>query len=143
MKYEIPFRIVVTNPLEGVNMQVQRGKNELLAPAASSSSSISFEFAVTVDTGDTNGSLNFLGRYAQGPKDTRFVYVNSGTYAGQHMTCWSRRAKLSLMSITEEQIRKVIAGPNLLIETTMPGIGRDRGPTCATVKNIEWKVARS
>lgn len=143
MKYEIPFRIVVTNPLQGVSMQVQRGKDELLAPAASSNSAITFEFGLTVDRAESNGSLNFLGKYAQGPKDARFVYVNSGTYAGQHLTCWARRAKLSLMSVTEEQIRTVLAGTGLVIETTMPGVGRDGGPTCATVKGIEWKVARA
>ena len=140
MKYEVPFRIVVTNPLSGVNMQVQRGKDELLPPRTVSDSTIAFEFDVNVDTG--NGPLNFLGKYAQGPKDSRFIYVNSGTYAGQDATCWSRRAKLSLMSITRKQIREVLAKPGLVMETTMPGTGRDGGPTCATVKGIEWRVAR-
>lgn len=124
-------------------MQVQRGKDELLPPSALSDSAIMFEFDLTVDKGEHNGSLNFLGKYAQGPRDARFVYVNSGTYAGQHVTCWSRRAKLPLMSITDEQIREVIADPNLAMETTMPGIGRDGGPTCATVKGTEWKVVRA
>ena len=143
MKYEIPFRIVVTNPLQGVSMQVQRGKDELLPPASSSDLAITFEFDLTVDKVDGNGSLNFLGKYAQGPKDARFVYVNSGTYAAQHITPWARRAKLPLMSITEEQIRKVLADSGLVIETTMPGVGRDGGPTCASVKGIEWKVVRA
>jgi hypothetical protein len=139
MKYEVPFRIVVTNPLPGVNMQVQRGRAELLAPTEVSSTAISFDFDLKVATDE--GPLNFLGKYAQGPKNARFVYVNSGTYAGQHATPWARRAKLSLMSITEKQIREVLAKPGLLIETTMPGRGSDGGPTCATVKGIEWKVA--
>lgn len=143
MKYEIPLRIIVTDPLDGVSMQVQRGKNELLAPAKVSDAAISFEFEIDVDDVDGKGPLNFLGKYTQGPKDSRFVYVNSGTYAGQHITQWSRRAKLSLMTITEKQIREVLAKPGLLIETTMPGVGRDGGPTCASVKGIEWKVARA
>ena len=140
MKYEIPVRIVVTRPLREVTMQVQRGKDELLSPTTVSDSAIAFEFEVDVDTG--NGLLNFLGKYTQGPKDARFIYVNSGTYAGEKASCWSRRAKLSLMSITEKQVREVLEKPGLLLETTMPGTGGDGGPTCATVKGIEWKVAR-
>ena len=135
MKQSVKFRIVVTDPLPGVNMQVQRGRNELLPPAKNGSSLV-FDFEIDVDT--SSGTPNFLGKYAQGPKDARFVYVNSGTYAGQHPTPWGRRAKLSLMSITKEQIETALKGSR--IETTMPGVGKDGGPTCATVKGIEWKV---
>ena len=88
----------------------------------------------------STGSPNFLGRFAQGPKDARFVYVNSGSYAGVSHSCWSRRAKVSLMSITREQIQKAL-GDDAVIETTFPGVGKDGGPTCASVKGIEWKVA--
>lgn len=143
MKYEVPLRIVVTNPLQGVRMQVQRGKNELLAPAKFSDSAILFEFEINVDDVDGKGPLNFLGKYTQGPKDSRFVYVNSGTYAGQHVTHWARRAKLSLMTITQKQVHEVIEKPSLVIATTMPGVGRDGGPICASVKGIEWKVVRA
>lgn len=132
---------MVTDPLPNVTMQVQRGKGELLGPTSSSAASIAFEFEITVTIDD--GPPNFLGKYAQGPKDARFVYVNSGTYAGQHPTPWGRRAKLSLMSITESQIREVLNRPGFLMETTMAGTGSDGGPTCATVKGLEWKVARA
>ena len=138
MKYEIPFRVVVTEPLPGVAMNVQRGKDELLPPTSKSRSDCRFEFYITVDI--TNGSLNFLGKYAQGPKDSRFVYVNSGTYAGQANTSWSRRAKVSLMSITGKQIETVLSNSGSYIEAKMPGVGKDGGPTCATVKGIEWTV---
>ena len=138
MKHSVPFRIIVTNPLAGVSMQVQRGKDELLPPSSVSDSVISFDFEITVDVADD--SLNFLGKYAQGPKASRFVYVNSGTYAGQNHTCWSRRAKLSLMTITEKQIQDVIGDSGARIVATMSGTGSDGGPTCASVKGIEWKV---
>ena len=138
MKHEIPFRIIVDRPLSGVKTRVQKGKDELLEPSTISESSLSFEFEISVDVNGT--ALNFLGKFAQGPKDSRFVYVNSGTYAGQHQTAWSRRAKLSLMSITKQQVQSAIDNEGSLIETTMPGIGRDGGPTCASVKGIEWRV---
>lgn len=138
MKYQVPFRIVVDKPLSGVAMRVQRGKDELLEPTTASSNAIAFEFEITVDM---NGDRpNFLGKYAQGPKDARFVYVNSGTYAGQHATAWARRAKLSLMTISARQLKAVVDDPKCCLETVMPGVGRDGGPTCASVKGIEWKV---
>lgn len=138
MKYQIPFRVIVDRPLAGVLTRVQKGRDELIQPTLVFESGLSFEFEISVDiAGD---SLNFLGKFAQGPKNSRFVYVNSGTYAGQAETGWARRAKLSLMSITKKQIDDVIEDRKSVIETTMPGIGRDGGPTCASVKGIEWKV---
>ena len=134
----MPFRVVVENPLEGVAMCVQKGKNELLDPTTTRSDSIEFDFDITVDL---NGDRpNFLGKYAQGPKDARFVYVNSGTYAGQEHACWSRRAKLSLMTITKTQASELVDNPGRCFETVMPGVGRDGGPTCASVKGIEWRI---
>ena len=121
-------------------MKVQKGKNELLQPTAASNASLRFDFEITVDL--NGNSPNFLGQFAQGPKDARFVYVNSGTYAGQHPTCWARRAKLSLMSITEGQLRDLIDSDKKCLEITMPGVGRDGGPTCASVKGVEWRVAK-
>ena len=140
MKHEIPFRIIVDAPLTGVKTRVQKGKDELLEPSSILGSSVCFEFEISVDV-DGGGPLNFLGKFAQGPKDSRFVYVNSGTYAGQFETGWARRAKLSLMSITKQQIQNVIENRGSFMETTMPGVGRDGGPTCARVKGIEWRVA--
>jgi hypothetical protein len=138
MKYQIPFRVIVNKPLAGVLMRVQKGRDELIEPSRVFESGVSFEFEISVDVeGD---ALNFLGKFAHGPKDSRFIYVNSGTYAGQIHTGWARRAKLSLMSITKKQIEDVIGNEKSLIETTMPGVGRDGGPTCASVKGIEWKV---
>ena len=119
-------------------MKVQRGKNELLEPTDISDSSIEFDFEVTVDLGGE--APNFLGKYAQGPKDARFVYVNSGTSAGQFNTIWTRRAKLSLMSITRSQIEAVIESRGSRLAAVIDGIGNDGGPVCASVKGLEWKV---
>ena len=137
MKKEIRLRITVTDPLTGVVMVVQDGKDKLLAPLESSSAAHVFEFPINVDL--SSGTPNFLGRFAHGPKDARFVYVNSGTYAGTSQSCWGRRAKISLMTITLEQIEKAVSD-NVFIETSFPGVGKDGGPTCASVKGIEWKV---
>ena len=139
MKYEVPFRVNVGEPLKGVEIRVQRGRDELLPPSEVSAKKLVFDFDITVDV--SGDRPNFLGKYAQGPKDARFVYVNSGTYAGQH-THWSRRAKLSLMSIDRKQIDDVLANKGSRIEVSMPGVGRDGGPTCASVKDLVWEVIK-
>lgn len=140
MKYQIPFRVVVNEPLPGVAMRVQRGKDELLDPTSTTADSIAFDFEMTVDV--SGDGPNFLGKYAHGPKNSRFVYVNSGTYAGQHPTAWGRRAKLSLMAITIKQVGEVVDNTDRCFEIVMPGVGRDGGPTCASVKGIEWRVVK-
>lgn len=139
MKHEIQIRIVVVAPLAGVSMLVQEGKDKLLSPAKRSDDLLVFEFPINVDL--TSGTPNFLGKFAQGPKDARFVYVNSGTYAGEHYCGWGRRAKLSLMSITRDQVEQALADGSV-IETSFPGVGHDGGPTCASVKGLEWKVVQ-
>lgn len=139
MKQEIPFRITILDPLPGVSMKVQKGKNELLGPIASSESKLTFEFDITADI--SGPAPNFLPPFGQGPKDSRFVYVNSGTYAGQHITTWSRRAKLSLMAISKEMVDKLLSIPGARFEAEISGVGRDGGPVCASVKGFEWRIA--
>ncbi|MBK7391988.1 MAG: hypothetical protein IPI64_01660 [Chloracidobacterium sp.] len=139
MKFQIPIRIKVLDPLPNVAMLVQRGKDELLPPNSKSAEQLVFDFELTVDTTETRP--NFLGKYAQGPKVERFVYVNSGTYADQH-SIWGRRAKISLMTITGDQIQAVVTNDSAVLQTEFNGVGRDGGPMCASVKGIEWKVVK-
>lgn len=140
MKHEVPIRVKVLRPLAGVAMKVQRGKDELLSPTDATAEELVFDFEMTADI---SGLIpNFLGKYAQGSKDARFIYVNSGRYAGQFGTCWDRRAKISLMNITRDQIDRILKDNNLLMQTEFEGTGCDGGPTCASVKGIEWKVVK-
>lgn len=127
-------------PLAGVAMLVQRGKDEFLQPSVQTGDQLIFDFEIAVDT--TESRPNFLGKYTQGPKSERFIYVNSGTSAGQH-SVWSRRAKISLMTITVDQNQSVVLKDGMVLQTEFEGIGRDGGPTCASVKGIEWKVVKA
>lgn len=138
MKHEIPFRIIVTDPLFGVEMKIQKGRDELIDPVTDSRSRKLFEFSLLADV-DTSVP-NFLGPFAQGPKDARFIYLNSGTSAGQFGSCWTRRAKLSLMSISKELVESVLRSPGARFEAEIPGISRDGGPICASVKGLEWRI---
>ncbi len=139
MKHEVPIRIKVITPRPGIRIMVQRGRDELLPPTELSAEAAVFEFAVTVDM--TEAAPNFLGKYAQGPRKERFIYVNSGQTAGQHLTDCSRRAKISLMSITPTQIEEAILKEGSLLFVEYLGIDRTGRPTCASVKGLEWKVA--
>ncbi len=142
-KFEIAMRINVLNPLVDAAMKVQKGRDELLAPTKASSKALVFDFPITVDI--SSGVPNFLGKFAQGPKNARFVYVNSGTYAGQTATIWGRRAKISLMPITADQIRKVMSSPGSRLELSFEGTGgRDGGPVCGSIRLPDgaWKIMK-
>jgi hypothetical protein len=141
-KHEITLRVNVTKPLAGVTMQVQEGKDRLLPPCETKPDKISFEFPITVDL--SAGSPNFLGKFAQGPKDARFIYVNSGSYAGQPGTQWNRRAKISLMKITSSQIKELLDSPGSKLEVTINGIGKDGGPVCASIPSAAdgWRIIK-
>ena len=141
-KHEITIRVNVTEPLAGVTMQIQEGKDRLLAPCETKRDRISFEFPITLDL--SSGQPNFLGKFAHGPKDKRFIYVNSGSYAGQPGTQWNRRAKISLMTITPQQIKQLIDKPGSKLEITIDGIGRDGGPVCASIPSsaLNWQIIK-
>ena len=123
-------------------MQVQKGRDELLAPAERTKEKLRFDFEIDVQM--ESGMPNFLGKFSQGPKQSRFIYINSGTYAGQLDSCWGRRAKVSLMDVTAEQIQQIVASPGSRLEISIRGTGTDGGPVCASVKphaTSGWKVA--
>lgn len=131
MGTRLPLRITVVRPPAGVTIQLQRGRAELLPPTHITIDEISFDFEVRVEPGP-----NFLGEYTQGPKNARFIYVNSGIGAGQPDSCWDRRAKVALMTITKEQIELAQSKPHYHLEARIEGTARDGGPMCATVPLI-------
>ena len=79
--------------------------------------------------------------FSQGPPSGRFVYVNSGTLAGQKGSCWSRRAKVPLTGITWDDLDAVRCGPVRVLEASIHGTGRDGGPACASVPlAAQWRA---
>ena len=126
------LRITVVDPPEGVQFRMQRGRDHLEEPSRVSHGAISFDFAVRIGTPLADGRPNFLGEFAQGTPQDRFVYVNSGTLAGQEDSCWERRAKVKLASIDSRlllQAQKMAS----VIEAKIAGTAKDGGPLCATV----------
>src|SRR5688572_27975838 len=140
---ELPLRIIVVNPPPGVTFAVQSGRKDLVPPARTTSKELGFELSVRLGT-PRDGKPNLLGAVAQGTPAERFIYVNSGTLAGQKESCWTRRAKVFLTSIKQSEIDEVLSNPKLVLEARFAGTGPDGGPSCAKVPLVDgaWKVVK-
>lgn len=136
MDRELALRIVVARPLAGVAYRVQRGRAELLRPTAESADALVFEFTVRAES-RADGTPNYLGPFAQGRPDDRFVYVCSGTRAGQPGSGWSRRAKVRLSGIPAGLVARALDTPGALLQARIEGVGRDGGPACASVALLD------
>jgi hypothetical protein len=130
-KLEVRLRIIVLEPPTGVAFALQRGRAELVAPTGSTAEGLAFDLSVFA-SGPRSEPPRLTGPFSQGPPSSRFVYVNSGTLAGQAGSCWTRRAKVALAGITWVAIDEVLGG-ELVLEASIRGTGRDRGPACASV----------
>jgi hypothetical protein len=145
MERELPLRITLIHPPGDVVFCLQRGKEEIVSPVRATGGDLSFELSVRVRDGRADGLPNFLGPFTQGPPAGRFVYVNSGTSAGEADSCWTRRAKVPLSGITWPLIDAVLAAPDAVLEARIVGVAGDGGPACATVPLLEdgWHIAKA
>lgn len=142
MKGEIPIRVRVVAPPSGVRFRVQRGRADLDEPTLMSDLEIAFDLTVRVGGARPDGLPNFLGPYAQGPPAGRFLYVNSGTLAGQPDSCWTRRAKVPFRGVTWSMVEEVLSRAGQVLEARIAGTAGDGGPACATVPLLDrgWRV---
>ena len=130
------------DPPQGVAFAMQSGRATLVAPVSASPNTFVFEFSVSIADATSN-PVRLTGEFAQGPASARFVYVNSGTYAGQTGSVWSRRAKISLADISPKLVQSALKNGSVL-ESRIAGTGRDGGPTCATVPFLcAWSLVTS
>jgi len=143
-KLHVPARIVLVAPPAGVVFALQRGRRELASVTASTGADLQLDFGFQVEQG-SGGSLRFSGEFVQGPAGGKFVYVNSGTLAGQGDSTWTRRAKVSLQLLKWPTIQRVTAHPGTLLQARIAGRGRDGGPACASVPLLEggWSITQS
>ena len=145
MERELALRIILEQPLPGVDYGLQKGSGsnyETVQTLASKTDDLQFEFSVRVRPGK-DGSPNFLGPFVQGPTQSRFVYLDIGTCAGQTNTPWSRRLKIPLNDITWELIEQASkrSSSAAALETRVPGTGKGGGPSCGTVRPFAgWKL---
>ena len=142
MDRELSIRVTVIEPPLGVTFAMQRGKDELLPPSKVSAKSLVFDLSIRVSKRKAGGAANVLGPYAQGKPDDRFLYLNSGTMAGQENSRWTRRAKIKVGGINWKLIEQTFATPGAVLEVQIDGRAKDGGPCCATVPLVNggWKV---
>ena len=140
----VPIRIILVAPPTGVDFGIQEGKGndyKTIQVQRSKTNDLQFECSITVKGNRADGPPNFVGSVVQGPPMGRFIYIDIGKSAGQLGSCWQRRIKIPLQGITWELIDSLVDAPKRLLQATIPGTGKDGGPSCATVKPIDgWKV---
>ncbi len=143
MDSELTLRIVQEKPTPGVDYGLQEGKGtdfKTIQTKRGNGGNLEFECSVKVKFSDNNTPV-FLGSYAQGPSNERFIYIDIGTFAGQKDSCWNRRLKIPLSGITSEVIQQALSGSSCKIEAVVPGAGKGGGPNCGTVKPFNgWKI---
>lgn len=122
----VRLEITVVKPPTGVVFSLQDKKGQIENPVLSTGESI--VFTVEVERG-ADGRIG--GRFAMGPPAARFLYICSGTYGGQVLTEYGRRAKIPLTALPE--------GDRLA--ASFAGTAKDGGPFCATVRPLGegWK----
>src|SRR5512145_22340 len=142
-KLSIPARIVVVAPPAGVVFALQRGRRELGGAATSSRQDLRFDFTLLANRAP-DGSPRFSGEFVQGPAGGKFVYVNSGTLAGQADSCWTRRAKVGLPTLKWATVERAASAGNLL-QARIAGVARDGGPACASVPLLDdgWIIVQA
>ncbi|MBN8749019.1 Uncharacterised protein [Xylophilus ampelinus] len=133
--------LTLLGPPPGVVFAVQRGRDELVPPFMAADQAVSFAITVTLGPPLADGAINFGGPFAQGRPSERFVYLNSGTYAGQVGTPWARRAKISLVGIPRALVEGASGDAQAAVQAQIVGAMKDGGPVCASVRapQIAWR----
>jgi len=143
MESEITLQIILVKPTPGVMFGLQKGSGsnyETVQKQIPVSDSLSFKFTITVKGDRSKDEYpRFSGSFVQGPAGSKFVYIGIGTYAGQPDSIWSRRLKIPLTGITWKDIDSL--SELSILQTSVPGTGKDGGPNCATVKPFAgWHI---
>lgn len=69
----------------------------------------------------------------------RFVYIGVGDHAGDKASPWSRAPRSTSTTCPRAPVAKALAGA--VLEARLPGLARDGGPACGTVKPLQpWTV---
>jgi hypothetical protein len=122
-EHPLHLRIVLVAPPPDVAFAIgSKGAEPLIQRMRSRGKDLTVEVVARVKDG------RLLGNEIHGPPAARFVYVCSGTLAGDPTSCWTRRAKVPLSGITSAMLS---AGRTL--EARVSGLARDGGPACGSV----------
>ena len=130
----ITLRLTISDPVPGVRYSLQKD-DAPFEPVTAADAPLSFDVPVRLSADN-----RFLGPFVrrEGPL-RRVVYGRIGTSAGDHASCWSRRAKIDIHDIPPDLLTQARAGRT--VEIVLPGRGKDGSPACATVRPIvAWRV---
>ncbi|PZU10830.1 DUF5990 family protein [Sphingomonas sp.] len=136
-RIEIPFRIIIRQPVPNVLHSLQARNGGPLDPKSSPDGApLRFDFPVRIGPGP-----KFHGDQVrpEGPV-RRFVYIRVGDLAGDAASPWSRRMKIDIHDIDEAMIEHA-ARSGGVIETIIIGTASDGTPACATITPAERRVA--
>ena len=140
----LPLRVIVVRPPAGVQFCLQGRPGELVGQTISTGKDLAFDLVIRAVPSGAIGAPRLLGPFTQGPPAGRFLYVCSGTCAGQADSCWTRRAKIPLSGITSKLIGQLRKTPSARLEARIKGTAGDGGPACATVGLLDdgWRLVR-
>jgi hypothetical protein len=146
VKQQMMCRIVLDAAPAGVDFALQQGRGskfELVQTQRATTADLRFDVRMSIRDTD-EAEPDFRGAAVQGPRGQRFIYVNSGVYAGQADTKWARRLTVPLVGITRAMVERLLADPRSVLEARVPGSARDGAPNAATAEQFTgWKLTRA
>ncbi len=144
MTHPLRLRLRVLEPPDNVSWAAQLGRAELLPPARRGKNWLEFEIPLEL-VSTPNGEAKLRGAAVQGPRGRRFLYLTSGTRAGDVNSPWDRRAKISLETLPLDSIQTRPVGAVVVLTGEIRGTAKDGGPACASVPLLGkgWAFAAS
>jgi hypothetical protein len=126
----LTLRLTIPDPVPGLHYCLQNPKNVPVDIRLSTAAPLSFDVPATLRP-DGKLSGPFVRREG---KVRRFVYI---AIAGQlGALAVSRRAKIDVHDIPAELLQ-----PGAVLESILPGRGKDDTPACATVRPLgPWRA---
>ena len=143
--FTLPLRITVVDPPPVIAWALQLGRDQLVAPTSRTAREISFDFTVDVVEDAASGGFRLRGPAVQGKPGERFVYLCTGSYAGQYDASCGGRAKVRLEGITRALIEAIKANGFGLLQVQFAGTGRNGHIAGATVPLLGegWHFVKS
>ena len=123
-----------------VRLGVQKD-TEIVQDVSADADSVTFDIPLRVAPNAKSGEPNFLGPYAHGTPEQRFIYLTWGEFKDGNWDMF-RRAKIQLGHLTWNDIRKAAASSKS-IHAEINMTDKRGGPLCASVKpdQISWDTA--
>ena len=147
MDKELTFHIVIIKPPPNVDYGLQKGSGRnyetVQKQKSKSREDLSFKCVVKIKGERSKDHLPKLsGPFVQGRALDRFIYIGIGTFAGESDSKWSRRLKIPMTGISWDVVDRIVSEEKLMLESHVPGTGKDGSPNCGTVKPFDgWRIA--